>query len=82
MWPYCCVILIVLFVGPGFAADCTGYGTVCVGPSWERLKNIVSTFWQIIQLTMSTTTLNHARTTLLKSLLSTPITIFTRIMSP
>nr|CAD7202360.1 unnamed protein product [Timema douglasi] len=25
MWPYCCVILIVLFAGPGFAADCTGY---------------------------------------------------------
>nr|CAD7460608.1 unnamed protein product [Timema tahoe] len=25
MWPYCCVMLIVLFAGPGLAADCTGY---------------------------------------------------------
>nr|CAD7464602.1 unnamed protein product [Timema tahoe] len=25
MWPYCCVMLIVLISGPGLAADCTGY---------------------------------------------------------
>nr|CAD7607906.1 unnamed protein product [Timema genevievae] len=25
MWPYCCVMLIVLFSGPGLAEDCTGY---------------------------------------------------------